>query len=69
MKLAITISALVVSCSPALPSPQQQADVGAYETEQLACVAAYPTRQLIDACRADVKIRFGRVDGGTDGAR
>ena len=56
-------------------SPQMQADAAdkAYLADHLRCVEQYPTRTEIDACRAEVRWRWGiretvttKRDGGRD---
>lgn len=60
------IVVLLVGCA-STPTAAQQADVAAYQAEQLVCVDAYSTRSEIDACRDKVKANHGRMDGGPDG--
>jgi hypothetical protein len=55
---------VVVACAASAPTPAQQATVGDYAGEQLACVERYDTRAEVHACRDAVKAKFGRLDAG-----
>jgi len=56
---------LLLSCA-STPTPAQQADVAAYQADQLVCVVAYSTKESIDKCRDEVRARHGRKDAGNE---
>lgn len=64
MRLA-PLALLLLSASACKPGEPDVAKTSAeYEAEQLACVDRAATREGADACRDEVKRRYGRLDGG-----
>jgi hypothetical protein len=51
---------IIVACA----SARQDAAGLSYESQHLACIDQYETRAAIDACRNDVRRRWGRLDAG-----
>jgi hypothetical protein len=69
--VAMGVIAAIAACEACgafqgTPSAADEATVAAYQAEQLACVDSAETRGDADACRARVRARFGRLDGGAE---
>ena len=74
LALALLVSALVgagraPSSPPATPADLELAAGGAYAAEHMACVERYRTDPEIDACRADVRKRWGIAETSARGPR
>lgn len=63
---AFGVSYLVLSCAGCgvIASAAPKVSEETYRAEQLLCVDRNETRALIDACRDDVRARYGRLDAG-----
>ena len=63
--LAVVVSLFFPACSPAVPSPSDEAQVAAYTAEQMACVAEAGAKYEAERCVCQVRVRYGRdCDGG-----
>lgn len=67
MTLSLGIAAAIAVCVSCGPS-RVEAVAATYQAEQLACVDKFkPDNDKVTECRNQVKARYGRYDGGTDG--
>jgi len=63
--LALVVVVVFVAC---VHAKELEAE-GTYEGQQLTCVDRASSRAESEACRAAVRARWGRTDGGADGGR
>jgi hypothetical protein len=64
--LGVAAGALLLSagCASGLPTPAQQADLGAWTADDGVCVATATNRAQADACRDSMRRVFCGADGG-----